>query len=137
MPVKDLFPHGKRFVISAWRDDGEETTATEDFIFSLIEARNPDAEALLYELEKTSNHGPSQNKQKFRYLTGTGQGLIEFKARKGSRVLGFIDSDRRRIVCSHGIPKLKDKRFEREMEKANDIRNAYLIETMEEGKYVT
>lgn len=136
MPVTALFPHGARFVVCAWRYDEEESTATEEFIMGLIEANNTDAESLLYELERASNHGPSRNIQKFRYLSGTGQGLVEFKARGGSRVLGFIDQNRRRIVCSHGIPKLKPKRFEREMEKAHDIRNAYLIETMEEGKYV-
>jgi len=136
MPVKVLFPHGARFVICAWRVGEEEVTATEAFIFGLIEAKNPDAESLLYELEKASNHGPSRNVEKFRYLSGTGQGLVEFKARRGSRVLAFIDADRRRIVCTHGIPKLKPRRFEREMEKAHEIRNAYLIETMEVGKYV-
>jgi hypothetical protein len=136
MPVKDLFPRGARFVVCAWRADEEETTATEEFIYDLIEVKNPDAESLLYELEKTSNHGPSRNIQKFRYLSGSGQGLIEFKARGGSRILGFIDMDRRRIVCCHGIPKLKQKRFEREIEKAHDVRNAYLIESMEVGKYV-
>jgi hypothetical protein len=136
MPVKVLFPHGARFVICAWRVGEEEVTATEAFINSLIEAKNPDAESLLYELEKASNHGPSRNIEKFRYLSGTGQGLVEFKARGGSRVLGFVDSDRRRVICSHGIPKLKPKRFEREMEKAQGIRNTYLIESMEDGKYV-
>jgi hypothetical protein len=133
MPVKDLF-RGVRYTITAWLNE-ESACAVEDFILVLYEDNDPDAEAMIYELEKTSNYGTSPNTQKFRHLRGVGQGLVEFKARGGSRILGFIDQPRRRIVCTHGVPKLKQKRFEREISKAQHIRDMYLIET-EEGPYV-
>jgi hypothetical protein len=133
MPVKILF-RGVRYAIALWLDENE-ACAVEDFILELYANNDSDAEAMTHELEKTSNHGPSQNKEKFRHLKGTGQGLVEFKARGGSRVLGFIDQPRRQIVCIHGVPKLKPKRFEREITRAHEVKNAYLIET-EESKYV-
>jgi hypothetical protein len=133
MPVKILF-RGVRYTVCAWLDD-DGNCATEDFIVELYGDNDPDSEAMTYELEKTSNHGTSPNKQKFRHLQGSGEGLVEFKARGGSRVLGFIDIPRRRIVCTHGIPKLKPRRLEREISKAHEVKNAYLIET-EESKYV-
>lgn len=135
MPVKELF-RGVRHVVSAWLDSSGDC-ATEQFIVELYGSNNPDAEALVNEMDKTSDHGPSHNEHKFRYLDGTGRGLVEFKARGGSRVLAFIDPQRRRIICTHGIPKLKPKQLARQIEKAHKIREAYLIENMEEGsKYV-
>lgn len=131
MPVSELFP-GPRYGIDAWLDE-EGSCAVQEFISELHEKGDSDAEALLYEIGKTAQHGISQNKQKFRYLQGTGAGLVEFKARGGSRVLGFIDVDRGRIICTHGIPKLKERRFEREMSKAQKIKNRYLLETLQEG----
>src|ERR1700686_934811 len=134
MPVKVLF-RGARYSICGWLGE-DNSCAVEDFILSLDASNNSDSGALIYELEKTSNHGTSQNQQKFRYLKGNGQGLVEFKARGGSRVLGFIDPQRRRIVCTHGTPKVKPRRFDREIETALEIKDEYLTETMEEGKYV-
>ena len=93
MPVRELF-RGGRYTVALWLEENE-TCAVEDFILELYADNDPDAEAMTYELEKTSNHGTSPNKEKFRHLKGTGQGLVEFKARGGSRVLGFIDQPRR------------------------------------------
>ena len=132
MPVKVLFP-GARYEVCAWLDEGKEESAVERFILNLYTNNDSDAESITYELEKTSNHGTSPNIQKFRHLKGEGQGLVEFKARGGSRVLGFIDQARRRIVCTHGAPKLKKKRFDREIDTAMKVQNAYLIESLEEG----
>lgn len=135
MPVKTLF-EGARYEVCAWLDE-EERCQLERFILALYAKNDPDAEAMVNLLDRTASHGPPPNEQKFRYLRGIGQGLVEFKARGGSRVLGFIDTDRRRIVCTHGIPKLKEKRFNREMERAQGIRDTYLIETTpEESGYV-
>ena len=132
MPVKVLFP-GARYAICAWLDaEEDDESAVELFILELYANNDPDSEAMYNELQKTSNHGPSRNIQKFRYLKGNGQGLVEFKVRGGSRVLGFIDQDRRRIVCSHGIPKLKKKKFDREIDRAHKVRNAYLLENLTE-----
>jgi hypothetical protein len=132
MPVKPLF-RGARYEICAWLGEGEEQSAVEVFVLELHEDNDPDAGAMVYELEKTSNHGTSHNRQKFRFLQGAGKDLVEFKARGGSRILAFIDSERRRIVCTHGVTKLKKKRFEREIEKAHEVRDSYLIESLEES----
>jgi hypothetical protein len=136
MPVKVLFP-GARYVVCAWLDADEEESEVERFIVELYGNNDSDAEALHYELEKASNHGPSRNTEKFRYLKGHGQDLVEFKARGGSRILAFVDPAHRKIVCTHGVPKLKKKRFDREVLKLEKLRNTYLIENMAEGsKYV-
>lgn len=136
MPVKVLFT-GTRHAVCAWVDEGEQESAVETFILELYAGNDTDSEAMVNELEKTSNHGPSRNVQKFRYLKGAGEGLVEFKARGGSRILAFMDQNRRRIICTHGIPKLKKRRFDREIAKAHRVRNDYLIECLEEGsKYV-
>lgn len=132
MPVRTLFT-GRRYLVGAWTEEEGQESAVEAFILELYGNNDPDAEAMVYELEKTSKHGTSPNRQKFRHLQGTGKDLVEFKARGGSRVLAFIDIPRKKIVCTHGVPKLKKKRFEREIEKAHDVRNAYLIESLEES----
>lgn len=131
MPVSKPLFEGARYRICAWLDQ-EEVSATHEFIASLFQNNDPDAGAMVHLLEQTATHGPPHNKQKFRYLEGKGVGLVEFKARHGARILGFIDPERRLIVCTHGIPKLKEKRFNREMEKAQDIREMYLIENASE-----
>jgi hypothetical protein len=135
MPVKTLF-NGAAYVVSAWIDN-EDSCAVEDYILELYASNDSDSEAMVNRLQKTAQQGPPTNKEKFRTLSGVGQGLVEFKVRGGTRVLGFIDRERRRIVCTHGIPKLKAKRFNREMEKAQKIKEQYLIENAkEENEYV-
>jgi hypothetical protein len=135
MPVKSL-PRGAKYEISFWLDE-EGRCYVEEFILELYSNNDPDAESMVNRLEQTSNHGPSSNPQKFRYLKGSAQGLVEFKARGGARILGFIDQDRRRIVCTHGVPKLKEKRFERWVQRALEVKELYLVEnTPEESDYV-
>jgi hypothetical protein len=135
MPVKMLFP-GAKYEICAWLDeDGH--SHVEEFILELYANNDPDAEAMTDRLQQTSRVGPSSNEQKFRHLQGSGKGLVEFKARGGARVLGFIDQDRRRIVCTHGLPKLKEKQFARWIKKAQKVKEEYLVENAsEESKYV-
>ncbi len=132
MPVSKPLFEGARYSICAWLDE-EERSATHEFITELYGNNDPDAGAMVHLLEQSATHGPPHNKQKFRHLEGRGDGLVEFKARGGSRILGFIDSDRRRIVCTHGIPKLKEKRLNREMDKAQKIKELYLLEYASEG----
>jgi Phage derived protein Gp49-like (DUF891) len=131
---KPLF-EGVRYSICAWLDE-EERSATHEFITELSENNDPDAGAMIHLLDQTASHGPPHNPQKFRYLKGKGQGLVEFKARGGSRILAFIDTNRKRIICTHGIPKLKTKRFDREVTKAQDIKELYMFENAEENGYV-
>ncbi len=106
----------------------------EAFLLELIDNDDPDAALMDRLLDRTAHHGPPQNETKFRYLEAKGKGLVEFKARGGARILGFIDQDNRRIVCTHGIPKLEGKRFDRWVKRAQDVRKSYSIETTpEEG----
>jgi len=46
-------------------------------------------------------------------------------------VCAWLDEEGR--FCTHGIPKLKPKRFNREMEKAQEIRELYLLEYASDG----
>jgi Gp49-like protein DUF891 len=124
MAVSEPLFEGARFKICAWIDE-EEVSATHDFIVSLKQSNNPDAARFVHLLQQTADHGPPHNEEKFRHLHGKGEGLVEFKARGGSRILAFIDPDRRTIVCTHGVPKLKEKRFNREMDKAQEVRKLY------------
>jgi hypothetical protein len=131
MPVKDLFK-GAKFTIVAWEEN--EICAVEQYIFQLIKDSNSDANAIVHLLERTANHGLTHNEQKIRRM---GNSLIEFKARGGTRILGFICDENKIIVCSHGVPKLKDKRFQRELIKIETIKEAYEIEVLtEENLYV-
>src|ERR1051325_11580503 len=125
MAVKILF-EGARYTVCAWLE--EEQCQVEVFILELHSNNDPDSAAMVDLLERTATNGPPTNIQKFRHLKGSGKGLVEFKARGGARILGFIDIDRRRIVCTHGISKLKKIRFEREMEKAQGIKESYMTE---------
>lgn len=127
---------GSKFTICFWLNADEECLV-ENYILDLYENNNPDAEAILNLLDRTAKTGLIHNEQKFRFLRGNGQGLVEFKARGGTRVLGFIIEENRLIICTHGIPKLKEKRFNREVEKAQEIKQSYLIENLpEENSYV-
>lgn len=121
----------------AWLGE-EEQCQVEEFILELYSRNAPDSGAMVDLLDRTAKNGPPSNIEKFKHLKGIGQGLIEFKARGGSRILGFIDLDRRRIICTHGIPKLKEKQFNREMKKAQAIKNLYLTEmnVLDGGNYV-
>ncbi len=132
MSVSSPLFKGARYTITAWLDE-DERSATQEFIRDLFQNDDSDAGSMVHLLEQTATHGPPHNIQKFRYLDGRGEGLIEFKARGGSRILGFIDLERRIIVCTHGVPKLKAKRFNQEMDKAQKIKELYLMESASEG----
>jgi hypothetical protein len=136
MAVKVLF-EGARFTVCAWLNE-EERCQVEEFILELYSRNNPDSQAMVDLLDRTAKNGPPSNIEKFRHLKSIGQGLIEFKARGGSRILGFIDLDRKRIVCTHAIPKLKEKQFNREMKKAQATKSLYLAELniLDGGNYV-
>jgi hypothetical protein len=135
MPGKTLIK-GARFEICLWLDE-EGSCHVEEFILELYGGDDPDAAAMYNLLERTAHHGPPPNEHKFRYLKGNGQGLVEFKSRGGARVLGFIDSDRHRIMCTHGLPKLKPKQFDRWVKRAQQAKELYLVENLpEDGDYV-
>lgn len=134
MPVKPLFT-GPAHIVCAWTEENE--CQIEKYLIELERNNNSDAGAMVHLLDQTSRHGPPSNKHKFRHLKGVGAGILEFKARGGTRVLAFIDRPHRRIVCTHAIPKLKELRFNREVKLAKEIKEAYFLEqAMEESEYV-
>lgn len=133
MPWKDSPYKGARYRIVFWLDE-EGACHVEKFLLELIGSGDSDAASMDKLLDGTSHHGPPSNIQKFRHLKARGRGLVEFKARGGARILGFIDRDNRRIVCTHGIPKLEGKRFDRWMDRSQEVKELYTVETTpEEG----
>lgn len=136
MPVSEPLFEGVKYTIFGWLDE-EGHCATKEFMAELNAKNNPDAASFVNRLSQTASHGPPASEDKFRYIKGKGKGLVEFKARGGSRILAFIDKDRRWIICTHGIPKLKQKRFDREVDKALNIMELYRVEfAVAEGDYV-
>jgi len=131
MPVEILLK-GIKYTISAWVDDKGDCPV-KDYITQLLDSNNSDGQAILNLFDRTVTNGLIHNEQKFRFLKAAGQGLIEFKARGGTRILGFIIDDDKLIVCTHGIPKLSDKRFQREIKKLEEIKELYEFENMKEG----
>ena len=125
---------GAKYAIYFWV--GEDNCAVEDYILELYNNNDSDAEAILNLFDKTAKTGLTFNEQKFKHLKGDGLGLVEFKARRGTRILGFIIEENKIIICTHGTPKLKEKRFDREIEKVQKIKELYLIESMSENDYV-
>jgi hypothetical protein len=79
------------------------------------------------EYEVPLNGPPTMNTTRCRAL---GEGIYEFKE-TGVRVLWFYDEGepvrRRCIICTHCSPKVKKKEFQKEVKKANQMREAYLI----------
>lgn len=79
------------------------------------------------EYEVPLNGPPTMNTTRCRVL---GEGIYEFKE-TGVRVLWFYDEGepvrRRCLICTHSSPKVKKKEFQKEIRKANQMREAYLI----------
>lgn len=124
---------GAKYRIVFWLEAGE-SCHVEDFLLELIGSDDPDASLMDRLLTDTANLGLPTNKKKFRFLQARGKGLAEFKARGGARILCVVDRDNRRIVCTHGIHKVEGKKFDRWMDRAQEVKEEYLIEaTPEEG----
>jgi hypothetical protein len=139
MPIQTLGYKGIKFEIFGWLEDEGDSCQVEDFLLELIANNSTDAASMDRLLQRTADKGlPIGDHTKFRHLRGTGQGLIEFKARKGSRIIGFEDKINRRIICIYGVPKLSDKRFERYLKRAQDAKDSYTLEVIpvEGGNYV-
>lgn len=131
MPVA-LLIDGPAWRIYGWLE--EDTCQVKDYLGDLAANNNPDAEAIIHLLDTTAKYGAPSNPQKFKNL---GDGLVEFKARHGTRILAFLDRSRRRIICTHAIPKLKPVRFRRAMERALSVKESYDLEqTLRESDYV-
>jgi len=74
-------------------------------------------------LTRTADFGPPMDETKFRKLSG-GDDIYEFKTSGGLRLLCFKDGTQL-IICTHGITKSPKKRFQGEMQAAENARRDY------------
>ena len=125
MPILTI-REGVRYAIYAW--GGEDSCELLQFLGDLERESNPDATRIVYLISRTADHGPPRNELQCRALEGKhAQGLFEFKAPGGTRVLWFYDKDRI-IICTHGFVKKSQKTPRKEIDKARIIRERYLKE---------
>lgn len=125
MPIA-LIREGRRFSIYAWEENNG--CQTLEFLEQLRNDSNPDAERIAYLIELAADHDPPKNEHHCRNL---GDGIYEFKAPKGARVLWFYDEGKL-IICTHGFVKKKQKTPPGEIKRAKKIRKKYLEEKGDE-----
>jgi len=122
MPIT-LIKEGNQFSVYAWEDNNN--CPLLEFLEKLEKESNSDEEKILNLIERTANHGPPSNEQQCKHLE---DGIYEFKARNGARVLWFYDKGKI-IICTHGFVKKKQKTPREEIKRAKTIRNKYLEES--------
>lgn len=126
MPILRL-RQGIRFSIFAWGD--ENSCELLEFLEKLEEDTNSDATRLSYLISRTAEYGPPRNEQQCRALEGRhAEGLFEFKAPGGARILWFYDANRI-IICTHGFVKKGTNTPRGQIDRAQSIRQQYLKET--------
>ena len=126
MPILTI-REGARYAICAW--GSEDSCELLRFLENLERESNPDATRIAYLISRTAAHGPPRNELQCRALEGKhAEGLFEFKAPGGTRVLWFYDRNRI-IVCTHGFVKKGPKTPRKEIDKAQAIRRLYFEET--------
>lgn len=94
------------------------TCRAEQYIKNLGEG---DKKKLIALLERTADHGPPSNRQKFRKVEGD---LYEFKSYQ-DRLLCFFQPSRV-IVLTHGFRKQTNRIMRSEIERAERLRRQYL-----------
>jgi hypothetical protein len=117
---------GTQFEIYVWCEGKE--CPVRDFLTTLRENDNHDADLLARHINIAAQRGPRfLNKQKCRHL---GDGIYEFKARGGSRILWFYGAEEKSIiVCTHGFKKpTSNKGYGPEIAHAKSVREQYLAE---------
>ena len=120
MPLEFVF-EGKSFSVWAWADH---ECLFYEFLDKLQVEGNKDAERILYLIKRTAENGPVKNEQQCKLLE---DGIYEFKAPKGARVLWFYDQGQM-IICTHGFVKKKKKTPRVEIDRAKKIRRQYFEE---------
>lgn len=106
------------FRVYAWRD--RKMASLKEFIETLASEGNSDAERLIFLISRTADHGPPQNDHQCKSLE---DGLFEFKAPRGARVVWFYEPGKL-IICTHGFVKKADKTPKTELDRAKKIRDA-------------
>jgi len=125
MPVR-MIRDGQAYKIFAW--ERSNSCETLDFLIRLQEHCEPDYRRILALLKLTSESGPPRNPHSCLALHGQhAEGLYEFKAPRGARLIWFYDQ-KRIIVCSHGFIKKQQKTPPSEIYKAQEIRREYFKE---------
>jgi len=125
MPILTI-KEGSRYAIYAW--GGEDSCELLDFLEGLEADSNADATRIANLISRTAELGPPHNKLQCRALEGKhAEGLYEFKAPGGTRVLWFYDKNRI-IICTHGFVKKGQRTPRREIDKAQSIRQLYFEE---------
>ena len=78
-------------------------------------------------MQRSADHGPPRNEDLCRKLEGNhAEGLYEFKAINGGRILWFYDMHRRHIIiCTHGFEKKKQDTPPSEIKRAQRIRQQH------------
>jgi phage-related protein len=117
-----IIRQGSRFSVYAWEDDSG--CQVLKFLEQLRDESNTDAERIAYLIERTSELGPPSNERQCKLLD---DGIYEFKAPNGARVLWFYDEGGL-IICTHGFVKKKPKTPREEIKRAKKIRTKYLEE---------
>ena len=127
MPITAIpTPNTNQFSIWAWEEGGE--CPVLEFLERLEKDSNSDAARLLYLFARTAEHRHPNNEQQCKHLD---DGIWEFKASNGARVLWFYDEGRI-IVCTHGFVKKKQKTPPEEIRRAKRIRKKYFEEKNDE-----
>lgn len=125
MPILTI-KEGVRYAVYAW--GGEDSCELLQFLRNLERESNPDATRIVYLISRTADHGPPRNELQCRALEGKhAERLLEFKAAGGTRVLWFYGKNQI-IICTHGFVKKGQKTPRKEIEKAQTIRQLYLME---------
>lgn len=127
MPVLTI-KEGVKYAIYAW--SGDDSCQLLEFLEGLERESSSDATRIAYLFSRTVEYGPPRNELQCRALEGKhAQGLYEFKAPGGARILWFYDKNRI-IICTHGFVKKGQKTPRREIDRAQSIRQLYLKEKL-------
>jgi hypothetical protein len=101
-----------------------EDCPTKNFLRQLKMCRSPDIGRLTHLLDETCENGVIENNEyRFKNL---GDGLYEFKAAGGARLLCFQDNNGKRLViCANGVVKKRDKHDKPTLNEALKWRSDY------------
>ena len=121
---------GDRFEIvaiaGAADENGRDRCATLAFFQEHARLRPKEFEKLSALLQWVADHGPPNDADKFKKLTGEDE-LWEFKTSGGLRLLCFWD-DSRLIVTTHGFLKGSQKAPRNELDRAQKLRRDYFAD---------
>lgn len=118
---------GDCFTICLWAED-DGTCEAQDFFDELQEGgkrEKRDLQLIERRIKRMAHHGVIFNEEQSKELE---DGVYEFKASGGARLLWFYDKTQRRVViCTHGFHKPPSNRgYKPQIDKLKAIRKSYL-----------